>query len=321
MTMKAIITATAVLASYATAAPATAASWTAPVAPSGTAPGLFLPVADLGDVGGGLGGGGGPGGGGGGGAGGGGGGGGGGASSDRDTGGGSGSEERGGSSERDPLEGAMAKQMADLRQAENNLKFLEQDLGSLESARATSSAVVNAQVLAAVDVRLVALEAEAGQLTDRPQNLDNRLDQIRERFQAITAPPADASFSAEEGYEQGERLLSLGRVDEAQRLFREVLAALPEDELAAKAQFGLGETLFIHKDYSEAGWIYAQGYQRDEDGPFAADSLLKLGMALGHLHKLAEACATFDKLDADFPDAPDRIESSLQRERRSAGCR
>lgn len=68
------------------------------------------------------------------------------------------------------------------------------------------------------------------------------------------------------------------------------------------------------------GWIFADGYERYGDGKMAAEGLLKLGMSLAHLSKWSEACATFDRVQADFPDAPDYIEASVREQRQAVGC-
>ena len=48
--------------------------------------------------------------------------------------------------------------------------------------------------------------------------------------------------------------------------------------------------------------------------------LLKLGMSLARLGKKNEACATYDKVKADFATSIPRIEVALSRQRQQSGC-
>jgi TolA-binding protein len=82
----------------------------------------------------------------------------------------------------------------------------------------------------------------------------------------------------------------------------------------------MGETYYVRKDYSSAARVFLEAYQKDQKGTKAPDTLLKLGMSLTNLDKKKEACATFDKLGKDFPDASANIKRTLPRERTRAGC-
>jgi tol-pal system protein YbgF len=137
-------------------------------------------------------------------------------------------------------------------------------------------------------------------------------------------PPAPlkpaAPTNPQRNYDQALRLLTMGQLDDAKGLFSKFLQDNPRHELAANAQYWLGETYFLRRDYAAAGWIFADGYERYSRGKMAAEGLLKLGMSLAHLSKWPEACATFDRLEADFPNAPAYIETSLKEQRLAVGC-
>lgn len=145
-----------------------------------------------------------------------------------------------------------------------------------------------------------------------------------------TAPPAEetaqttAASSAKtprEQYAYGFGLLRKANYDEAEVAFTEFLSNNPHDPLADNARYWLGETYYARGDYALAAEAFLDAYQRNKTGPKAPDSLLKLGMSLGNLEKIPEACATYDQLRTALPDAPVSIKTKAQKERRVLGCK
>ena len=61
-------------------------------------------------------------------------------------------------------------------------------------------------------------------------------------------------------------------------------------------------------------------YQGDPKGAKAADNLFNLGMSLAGLNKNKEACATYAKLQQDFPKAPSVIQKRLAQQKTRTGC-
>ena len=76
----------------------------------------------------------------------------------------------------------------------------------------------------------------------------------------------------------------------------------------------------MRADFQQAAQVFFDGFQSDPKGPKAPDMLLKLGMSLAQLNKKTEACATYDKVAADFAQSSSRIKTALERERQRAGC-
>lgn len=128
----------------------------------------------------------------------------------------------------------------------------------------------------------------------------------------------EGSPSERYGYARG--LLVKNRFDEAERALRAFLAAHPDHQLAANAQYWLGETHYVRRDYHTAAQVFMESYQKYRDGPKAPDSLLKLGMALANGDRQREACITFAELDKAFPDAPAYIKDSALRQKERSGC-
>ena len=85
---------------------------------------------------------------------------------------------------------------------------------------------------------------------------------------------------------------------------RNFIQAHPDHELSGNAQYWLGETYYVRKNYEDAVVAYLEGYQKYPKNQKAPDNLLKLGMSLANLGKKQEACATFTQLRQKFPKAP-----------------
>ena len=115
-------------------------------------------------------------------------------------------------------------------------------------------------------------------------------------------------------------LLRQADYNKAATAFEEFLGAHPNDNLAANARYWLGETHYVRGDYRTAAKEFLTGFQKNPKGSKAPDSLLKLGMSLIGLNQNKDACATFDKLSADFPELPGNIQKVLTRERARAEC-
>ncbi|RME64362.1 MAG: tol-pal system protein YbgF, partial [Alphaproteobacteria bacterium] len=120
----------------------------------------------------------------------------------------------------------------------------------------------------------------------------------------------DAAFAA----------LRRGDYDAAEQGFNRFLARYKNDPLASNAQYWLGRTYFVRRDYGRAAGAFLAGYQDYPDGEKAADSLLDLGVTLIELDQKADACAAFDQLRQSFPNASERIMQRLASESARAGC-
>ena len=115
-------------------------------------------------------------------------------------------------------------------------------------------------------------------------------------------------------------LLRQGKYDEASTALKQFIADHKDDKLASNARYWLGETHYVKGAYVDAAETFLEGYQTDPQGPKAPDALLKLGMSLSSLDKKNEACAAFQKLRSDYPNASAGLKTTLQREWEKNGC-
>ncbi len=108
-----------------------------------------------------------------------------------------------------------------------------------------------------------------------------------------------------------------GRAEQALRAF---INANPTHRLAGNAQYWLGETYYVRKDYPDAAATFAEGLQKYPKSDKAPDNLLKLGMSLAQLNRKPDACGALAELNKRFPNAAPQIKTTAQRERTRLGC-
>jgi tol-pal system protein YbgF len=115
-------------------------------------------------------------------------------------------------------------------------------------------------------------------------------------------------------------LLTQANYPAAEQAMRSFVARWPKDPLAGNAQYWLGETFYVRKDYGNAATAFAQGYEKYPKSAKAADDLLKLGMSLANLNQKPDACRAYARLQHDFPAAGPPIKDRLASEKQRAGC-
>lgn len=135
-----------------------------------------------------------------------------------------------------------------------------------------------------------------------------------------TASAPVAAQTPEQAYEAARQQLIRGDVVSAEQGFKDFLGRHQGHDLTGNVRYWLGETYYVQGNYTQAAAIFLEGYQKDERGAKAPDSLLKLGMSLRRIERLKESCAAFDQLRAAFPKMPAHLSKTLERERSAAQC-
>ena len=106
----------------------------------------------------------------------------------------------------------------------------------------------------------------------------------------------------------------------AEASFNQFLDAHPGHPLRADAQYWLGESYYGQGDYRDAANAFLVVYKDYPNAKKVPDSLLKLASSLGELGETSTACATFDKLLSDFPDASNAVRQRAIADRAKYGC-
>ena len=106
----------------------------------------------------------------------------------------------------------------------------------------------------------------------------------------------------------------------ASQALEQFIKLYPTIPLSLNAKYWLGRTYYVQKEYREAAKNFLNAFQADPAAGRAADILLRLGVSLGKLNKKDDACATFAKLERDYPKIEPVLKSQLTQERARAGC-
>ena len=93
----------------------------------------------------------------------------------------------------------------------------------------------------------------------------------------------------------------------------------PGSPLAAEVSFRQGNLFNEMNDTRSAAKSFLESYELSSDGPFAADAVLALGIALGELGNVQEACIMLGELPTSFPLSA--ASASAQEQKEILGCR
>ena len=135
----------------------------------------------------------------------------------------------------------------------------------------------------------------------------------------------DAQLAAVSVAEQGDldraaADVQQGRYDQAEDRLRTFLGDYPASPLTGDAWYWLGESQSTRGNHGEAARSYLQGYNADRRGPRAAQNLYRLGVTLGRLGQVSEACLTLREVGAQFPGAPDDLVDEAEAEADALAC-
>ncbi|MGQ0665385.1 MAG: tol-pal system protein YbgF [Pseudomonadota bacterium] len=106
----------------------------------------------------------------------------------------------------------------------------------------------------------------------------------------------------------------------AEQALRAFLVANSNHRLAGNAQYWLGETYYVRKDYETAAATFADGLKKYPSTDKAPDNLLKLAMSLGQLNRKNDACGTLSEFAKRYPQANPALKQTAAREKQRLGC-
>lgn len=199
-----------------------------------------------------------------------------------------------------------------------------QVLGTLTEAEAASAPQSNASTVPTGDTEADRLLAQiTGDTAPTSAPTPSSVNVASDSGTSLAAPTQTAALPAgtpREKYNHAFGLLRQGQYDLAASALSAFIEEHGDDSLASNAQYWLGETYYVRGAFVEAAETFLEGYQANTQGPKAADALLKLGMSLASLEKRQEACAAFQKLREDYPNAPAGLKNTMQREWQKNGC-
>jgi tol-pal system protein YbgF len=206
------------------------------------------------------------------------------------------------------------------------------------------------------DDRINQLEAEIRRLTASVEQMQNQLNRITSdatrrfgdiefRLNELEGNPTDGSVQPLGGGQTSSSIGSIvannagavsvseqgdldraiqdveqGRFDQAEDRLRRFLNNYQGSPLTGHAWYWLGESQFVRGQHAEAARSYLNGYNFERVGQQAPANLYKLGVTLGRLGQLNEACLTLREVSAQFPNAPDGLVGKAQDEAAQLTC-
>jgi tol-pal system protein YbgF len=129
---------------------------------------------------------------------------------------------------------------------------------------------------------------------------------------AAVTPGPPPGMSAEKTYTDARRDLQTGNVDLAAQEFQQYLTYYPDTELAANAQYYLGEIAFNKADYPGAIKGFDAVLERYPQNPKTADARLMKGMALLRSGQKTRAIQEFRALVENYPRTDDARKARQQ---------
>lgn len=196
---------------------------------------------------------------------------------------------------------------------------LQGKLTDLDSRTANIERVVQNQSLLSLAQRTDQLQNEVSVLRGRIEVLENANDTLRKQQRDLyadldkrlsglspgTPAPAGAGPAAagadQAAYNQAFDVLKGGKYAEAITGFQQFLQNYPQSSLADNAQYWLGESYYVTRDFQSAAAAFQTVLDRWPDSRKAPDSLLKLGYTQAELKHTAQARATLSSVGTRFP--------------------
>ncbi len=136
----------------------------------------------------------------------------------------------------------------------------------------------------------------------------------------IETPNPPRVRTPEAAMQEGNAALARRDYPAAEAAAKEVVAAKASPR-AYDGQMLLGQALFGQRKYSESAIAFDDTYKRNRKGAHAQDALLGLTNALTGLGEKKAACATLDKLHAEFPQPRADLKDGLAAASQRAGCK
>ncbi len=199
---------------------------------------------------------------------------------------------------------------------------LQGKLSDLDSRTTNIERVVQNQSLLSLAQRADQLQNELSVLRGRIEVLENTNETLRKQQRDLYAdldkrlaaqsagptsgapaggPPAAGAGGDQTAYDQAFNVLKAGKYPDAITAFQQFLQSWPQSALADNAQYWLGESYYVTRDFQSAAAAFQTLLDRWPDSRKAPDALLKLGYTQAELKHTAQARATLTAVSTRFP--------------------
>ena len=194
------------------------------------------------------------------------------------------------------LKKEMDATAADRQKDQQRAKALQDALDQLSRAARKSGADL------AVDVEKNQndLAALRGQLEVIQHRLNAQEKTAQEQQKKEQERPTDRGAL----YNLARQRLDQGQTTKARELFQDFLTRYPKDELAANAQYWLGETFYAEKKWNDAIVEFQRVLKEHKGSDKVPDALLKIGMSFQAQGDCQNALLFFDEVAQALKTAP-----------------
>lgn len=203
---------------------------------------------------------------------------------------------------------------------------IQRVMRSMQSLTDSVSAVATRLTRMRTDMqgRFSAIEEDTRRLQEIAGQSQARMQELRAAVESRTsAPPSSASPSPSAGapavvpgpnqlYQLGRDQLLRGSTAAARTAFEDLLARYPESDVAAEAQFYIGETHAAEGNVQEADQAYARVASAYPRSPRAATATYKRAVAAEGARRTREARQLYNEVISKFPRSD---EAALARDR------
>jgi tol-pal system protein YbgF len=201
--------------------------------------------------------------------------------------------------EEDPV---LQGKLSDLDSRTSNIERVVQNQSLLSLAQRTDQLQNEISVLRG---RIEVLENENDTLRKQQRDLYADLDKRLSGLSAGAAPAAGSPIAAtgadQAAYNQAFDILKGGKYPDAITAFQKFLQTYPQSSLADNAEYWLGESYYVTRDFQNAAAAFQTVLDRWPDSRKAPDALLKLGYTQAELQHNAQARATLSSVATRFP--------------------
>jgi tol-pal system protein YbgF len=198
---------------------------------------------------------------------------------------------------------------ADRQKDQQRSKALQDALDQLSRAARKSGADLAVDVeknqndMAALRGQLEVIQHKLDALEKAQADQQKSLDPLN---QFVTLQKKEQEHPTDRGplYNLARQKLDQGQPAKARELFQDFLSRYPKDELAANAQYWLGETYYAEKKWNDAIVEFQKVIKEYKTSEKAPDALLKIGMSFQAQGDCQNALLFFDEVAQAHKAAP-----------------
>lgn len=136
----------------------------------------------------------------------------------------------------------------------------------------------------------------------------------------LVAAGPEVSISERGDLDRAIKDVEQGRFDQGEDRLRGFLTTYPGTPLEGEALYWLGESQFVRGAFQNAARSYLNGYNANRTDASAPRNLYRLGVTLGRLGQISEACLTLREVANQFPSGPADILGAAGSELSTLNC-